>query len=245
MKFVFAAQTDIGKRRSINEDAFLLCREKGLIAVADGIGGFEAGEVASRLAIEILDREIQKSSDSPAQSLTNAVLCANRVILEYAWSCGLSGRMGTTLVAAIFHGEDVTFTSIGDSRIYCLRDGQIRQNSRDHTLMNDHLDLGLITAEDIPTYPYRHVITKSLGIDQNLSVSVQQEKIRNSDVWLMCTDGLTDMLNNGEISATLDKYRENPEEGCKSLIQFANEKGGKDNITAAIALVLNENHVIY
>ena len=94
----------------------------------------------------------------------------------------MSGRMGTTLVAAIFHGEDVTFTSIGDSRIYCLRDGQIRQNSRDHTLMNDHLDLGLITAEDIPTYPYRHVITKSPGIDQNLSVSVQQEKIRNSDV---------------------------------------------------------------
>jgi serine/threonine protein phosphatase PrpC len=235
MRLVFAAATDVGRMRKNNEDSYL--SQKPVAAVADGMGGHSAGEVASAIAIEELaalrDRGPWENETAATDDLKQAILRANRRIREMAASDRKLNGMGTTLVALLEDGDLVHLANVGDSRGYLLRQGELSQVTVDHSLVQELVDDGRLSPEDAEHHPQRSVITRALGIDREVEFDLFTYKLQLGDRLLLCSDGLSDVVEPTQIRNVLLRVR-NPYEAARRLIEVANEQGGPDNITVIV-----------
>lgn len=235
----FGARTDVGRIRPQNEDS-LITREP-LFAVADGMGGHEAGEVASEIAIETLAAQAPQTAD--ARALGRAVMSANRAVIRAAEDGRGKPGMGTTMTAAILEGTKLVVAQVGDSRAYLLHGGRLSQITRDHSLMADLIEAGQITEEEARWHPQRSVITRALGSDPEMIPDLFDIQLDEGDRILLCSDGLSGMVYNEELEQILNAH-EDPQECADALIEAANTNGGHDNITAVIIDVTGQKAAI-
>lgn len=239
MKTTAFGLSDVGRRRESNEDDFLLEPALGLFAVADGMGGHAAGEIASRLAIETL-QEIRRQERTPstdatpedaAEWLRKAFTEANRRICESIRLHEERRGMGTTVVALVQTGEDAVVGHVGDSRVYLLRGDEILRITSDHSWVNEQVKLGLMSDDTAQRHPMRNIVTRALGSRQDVLVDVTSTRLEPGDLFVLCSDGLNTMLSDEEIREALLRHRDDPEAACRALIYGANLRGGEDNVT--------------
>jgi protein phosphatase len=225
-----AGSTDVGRQRDTNEDALLV--SPPFFAVADGMGGAKAGEVASHLATDVF-QEDDGGDDSPETRLAHIAREANRRIYELSSKDEARRGMGTTLTAAMVTGREVSIGHVGDSRAYRLRDGQLDQLTKDHSLVAELERRGEITPEAAESHPQRSIITRALGPEPEVDVDTYTINGKPGDVYLLCSDGLTSMVSDDEVASIL-RAAANLEEGAEALVRAANQSGGKDNITVVL-----------
>ena len=249
MEYRAVARTDVGRKRTGNEDSFCLAPELGLFVVADGMGGHAAGEVASRLAVETIREWMGKylrgeettqvgqplaGCSRQANFLCSSIRRANRAIFDAAQDRPEYAGMGTTLVAALAVGDGMALAHVGDSRVYRVRDDRIVQLSTDHSLVQQQVERGIISAAEAHGSQYRHLITRALGLKESVEVDLAEHDIRAGDVWLLCSDGLSDLLEDEEMLAATREHPDDLEKACQALVDLANYKGGDDNITVLL-----------
>lgn len=227
MRIVPGATSDIGKVREGNEDSYLALDP--LFAVADGMGGHRGGEVASKLALEILENQFRRRQGALAEHVQEA----NLAVFERSQLDRRVAGMGTTLTVAVMEDERVRLAHVGDSRAYLYRDGELRLLTEDHTLVQRMVDEGEITAGEAETHPYRSVLTRALGVEQSVAVDEGSLEVQDGDRLLLCTDGLTGMVTDEQIRAILQDVGD-PQEAADRLVRAANRAGGIDNITAVV-----------
>jgi len=225
------AVTDTGRQRRANEDS-LLARPP-LFVVADGMGGAQAGEVASRLAVESFQPGVADSSGPPEAALAALAREANTRIHELSHSNAEQAGMGTTLTAVYVGEEEVAIAHVGDSRAYCLRDGELLRLTDDHSLVDELLRQGRLTPEEAVEHPQRSVITRALGPEGTVEVDTRSFRARAGDVYLLCSDGLTTMLSEEQIAALVLASSSLRDAG-EALVAAANAAGGRDNITVVL-----------
>jgi serine/threonine protein phosphatase PrpC len=242
MRLVFAAATDVGRMRKNNEDSYL--SSQPVAAVADGMGGHSAGEVASAIAIEELaalrDRGPWEHETAATDDLKRAILQANRRIREMAARDRRLNGMGTTLVALLEDGDMVHVANVGDSRGYLLRQGELSQVTVDHSLVQELVDEGRLSPEDAERHPQRSVITRALGIDPEVEFDLFTYKLQVGDRLLLCSDGLSDVVGPARIRKVLLRVP-NAQRAARELITVANEQGGPDNITVIVVDAVDES----
>ncbi|HAT72067.1 MAG TPA: Stp1/IreP family PP2C-type Ser/Thr phosphatase [Elusimicrobia bacterium] len=249
IKLQFAAVSDTGKVRNNNEDSYLLAPELELAMVADGMGGHKSGEVASSLAVKVTrDKYFSMNSTGmkpapyndkfslEANQLGFAVQLANSVIYEAGNSGAENKGMGTTLSAALLNKSRLCIAHIGDSRIYLVRAGSIRQLTEDHSLVMEHVRKGLLTKEQAETSPLQNILTRALGAQKTPAVDLVETELAEGDRLLLCTDGLFKAVKEAELLETL-KIQPNDQKACESLVTAANANGGPDNVTVVIGSV--------
>ena len=243
-----AGLTDIGRVRKLNQDAFSIDNDHQLWVVADGMGGHAGGEVAAQIAVEMIPEVFRNHQDvkssqavSPANLeavLVQAIEAANTVIREKAGENPAIKGMGTTvIVVAITHSEDrnqAVIAHAGDSRAYVLRNQTLSLWTKDHTLMENQLDLKLITPQEVKTHPLRHVVTRGLGIEPQALPTVKTYSLEPTDVLLLCSDGLTKMLSDPEIQTLMKREEKNFEQMPQTFVKTANRLGGEDNTTVVV-----------
>ena len=224
----YAGATDTGRKRRRNEDAYVVAPP--LFAVADGMGGAQAGEVASRLAAAALE-------DSDSRGLTgrerviSLIGEANRRVYERSSTDPSASGMGTTMTVALVEGNAVTIGHVGDSRAYLVRDGRMEQLTEDHSLVNELMKSGKLSQEEAETHPQRSVITRALGTDPDVDVDAFSIDAQAGDVFLLCSDGLTTMVDDADILELLERHHEDLDRAARSLLSAANRGGGEDNVT--------------
>jgi PPM family protein phosphatase len=223
-------RTDVGRQRSVNEDSLVLAPP--FFAVADGMGGAKAGEVASAMAADAFEGEADSGEPAEAQ-LSRILREANRRIYELATSDDSHRGMGTTVTAAKVTGAEISLGHVGDSRAYRLRDGELEQLTRDHSLVAELERSGQITPEAAEHHPQRSIITRALGPEPDVQVDTYTLAGRAGDLFLICSDGLTSMISNDELASIL-RSSEDLDEAAESLVRAANQSGGKDNITVVM-----------
>jgi protein phosphatase len=223
-------RTDVGRQRSANEDSLVL--RPPFFAVADGMGGARAGEVASAMAAETFEGATEVDEGAEAQ-LTRLLREANRRIYDLAVTDESRRGMGTTLTAAKVHEEEVSLAHVGDSRAYRMRDGELEQITRDHSLVAELERSGQITAEAAEHHPQRSIITRALGPEPDVEVDTYTLSGRNGDLFLLCSDGLTSMISDDEVAAIL-RTANSLDDAAEGLIKAANQSGGRDNITVVL-----------
>ncbi len=238
----FAAATDVGMQRKNNEDASVVIGDSSFCAVADGMGGHLGGEIASHIAIETLQQAFKgrngaSNERKDAELLTKSIKNANKEIYRRGNADAALRNMGTTIVAIVVSGDYVVAANVGDSRIYRLREGEFSQVTEDHSWVGELRKKNLISAEDARSHPLKNIITRALGMEPAVEVDVKWEKVKAGDVYLLCTDGLTDLVPDEEIKVILSKHGKELESACKDLISAANSAGGSDNITVGLAFV--------
>jgi len=242
MKLTAWGISDIGLRRSDNEDSFCVAEPLGLFMVADGMGGHAAGEVASAMAIRTvrdeLEQQLQKprSSDELSPLLAASLERANRAIAAAANDDPARSGMGTTLTVLLLHDRQALLAHVGDSRLYCWRDQRLEQLSDDHSLVGDQLRRGIISAQEADDSTLRNVLLQAVGVTPHLDICQLALPVAADDWYLLCSDGLSDMLSQEQISAILARSS-HPERGCQELIAAALAVGGNDNITAILVRV--------
>jgi PPM family protein phosphatase len=245
-----AARTDCGRVRPNNEDCVGAASETGLAVLADGMGGHNAGEVASDMAVRFTMQALaadwavrRKPETLSAESrLVAAIEQANDEIFRAArFQRGYHG-MGTTLVAALWDGAHVSIAHVGDSRAYRLRAGQLALLTRDHTEVRQQFDRGLITLEQTRTAPNRNVLTRAVGIDANVEIDVETHDVLPRDVYLLCSDGLHDMLSERVIEQLLREEDAPAAAVAEALVEAANAAGGFDNVSAIVTRVVSLPH---
>jgi protein phosphatase len=242
-------RTDMGRRRKLNEDSFLAAPESSLFAVCDGMGGHNAGEVASRMAIETLGSFIERSGREreitwpwgldaalsfDGNRLKTAIRLANARVFEAADRKEEYMGMGTTVVAALVTGNVMTLGSAGDSRCYLLREGRLVQLTRDDSWVSAALGEGILNSDDAERHPLRNVITKAVGARESIDVEVAEHALQEGDLALLCSDGLHGMIGDDAIAGVLNAHRSSLEEASAHLVEAANEAGGKDNVTVVL-----------
>lgn len=254
MKFKVFGKTDVGMKRSKNEDSFGIDRQLGLFIVADGMGGHAAGEIASKMAIDVIMDYIKRTvaTNEPyltgfnnrysraGNRLSSAIILANQLISDTATNREGWQGMGTTLVVAWMPDPNVPRLSVahvGDSRAYLLRHGALKQLTTDHSLVEEQIQRGFISKEEANLSSIKNMITKALGFRERVEADVSEIELEPGDKLLLCSDGLNGMLTDKQI-LTILKLTGNLETTCQQLISAANAKGGKDNITAIIASFL-------
>jgi serine/threonine protein phosphatase PrpC len=224
-----AAVTDAGRRRRHNEDAYVC--EPPLFAVADGIGGAQAGELASSLAAAAVRDDSSDGTGDGRQRVDALIQEANRRIYErQAGDASLSG-MGTTMTVAFVDGGRVWIGHVGDSRAYLVRDGTLEQLTEDHSLVAELVRSGKLSPEEAEAHPQRSVVTRALGTDPDVDVDTFSVDAKPSDLFLLCSDGLTSMVSDSGILEEIDRHRDNLRAAAKALVRAANKGGGEDNIT--------------
>jgi PPM family protein phosphatase len=223
-------RTDVGRQRSVNEDSLVLAPP--FFAVADGMGGAKAGEVASAMATETFEGEADSGEPAEAQ-LTRILREANRRIYDLAVSDDSHRGMGTTVTAAKVTDNEVSLGHVGDSRAYRLRDGELEQLTRDHSLVAELERSGQITPEAAEHHPQRSIITRALGPEPDVQVDTYTLAGRDGDLFLICSDGLTSMISDDELGSIL-RSSDSLDEAAESLVRAANQSGGKDNITVVM-----------
>jgi len=243
MKARAAGLSDLGRCRKVNQDQFLLDSSLGLYAIADGMGGHAAGEVASDLAINALAGSLRNQKESgsglwtperAAELLRQALNEGNRKICDSVATRVEWRGMGTTMVALVLAGETAVIGYVGDSRAYLLRDGQLRQLTSDHSWVNEQVKLGLLTAEQAYRHPMRNIVTRALGNQPAVEVDVIVEALRPNDILALCSDGLSGMVSDEEIAEILAKHGGVPRDACRVLVDQANQHGGEDNVTVIV-----------
>lgn len=238
----FAAALDRGRTRRNNEDAVAIDVEAGVAVLADGMGGHNAGEVASSLVCDIVRQDLARwrrawpHTSSPTAALQAMVRCvghANQAILELAQARPECRGMGTTVVLVLVAGSQLLVGHVGDSRAYRWRDGRLERLTRDHSLLQERIDAGLMTAEEAAASRRRHIVTRAVGVEAEVQLEVQAVDAHPGDIVLLCSDGLTDMLSDTEIAAVL--CIGGPLEVlCARLVDAANDAGGADNIAVVL-----------
>ncbi|WP_406672097.1 Stp1/IreP family PP2C-type Ser/Thr phosphatase, partial [Natronospira sp.] len=233
-----AGRTDTGRKRPHNEDAIRLEPGLGLLVLADGMGGYSAGEVASQIAVDTVVSTVRNASplERGDRLLEEAFQKANRSILDTARSDPERQGMGTTIVACLFRRRRVTIGHVGDSRAYRLRRGRMEQLTTDHSLNQELLDRGYYTRMEARRAGNRHVITRALGVRESVDVSLREESVAEGDLFMLCSDGLTDMMDDHSIRYALESRSGALEELADSLVDRANELGGRDNISVILTL---------
>jgi PPM family protein phosphatase len=233
----YAGASDTGRKRRRNEDSYVIAPP--IFAVADGMGGAQAGEIASRLAAAALE-DTDPGSKSGAERVTSLIQEANRRVHERAIADPATSGMGTTMTVALVEGTKVTFGHVGDSRAYRFRDGSIEQITEDHSLVNELLKSGKLSPEEADSHPQRSVITRAVGTDPDVDVDAFTLDAEVGDVFLICSDGLTDMVDDEDIRSVLEKFHNDLDRATKSLVSAANRGGGEDNITV-VAFEISED----
>ena len=234
--------TDVGRRRENNQDQLLIDEQREVYAIADGMGGHAAGEVASSIAIQALAETIKDASEEEAnQFLVDAFQEGNRRICESVLARGEWRGMGTTIVALVRRDDRVIIGHVGDSRSYVLRDGALVQLTDDHSWVAEQVRMGLLTNEEAHKHPMRNIVTRAMGNRLELEVDVSERPIHPGDVFLLCSDGLNSMLGDEQISEILSRHQDDPVEACRALIDAANEHGGDDNITVIVLATANSD----
>ena len=236
LKLRVAGATDVGLKRQVNEDAFFLAAESRCFSVADGVGGANAGEVASQLFISTITQLLKGdvASDEEAASIIKQIFSkANNNIFISARNNSDQRGMGCTAELLLFHDQRFTLGHVGDSRSYRYRDGGLTQLTKDHSLVQDQLDQGKISDGDVQSHRYRNVILRAVGTEETLDVDLVRGAVKVGDSFLLCSDGLTDMVDETTISNCL-KTSVDVEQKVQLLIDLANKAGGKDNITVII-----------
>lgn len=223
-------RTDTGRQREANEDSYF--SRAPVFAVADGMGGAQAGEVASRIAADAFEPE-RDSGMAPESYLRATAEQANREIFELAEGDSSRSGMGTTLTAALIDGDEVSFGHVGDSRAYLFRDGELNQLTNDHSLVEELRRQGKLTSDQAAEHPQRSVITRALGPEPAVAVDTMTVQARDGDVFLLCSDGLTTMLGDADIATTLGRESD-LDRAARRLIRAANDRGGRDNITVVL-----------
>jgi serine/threonine protein phosphatase PrpC len=219
--------TDTGRRRRRNEDAYVC--EPPLFAIADGMGGAQAGEVASRLAAAALK---ESGADTGGEErIYDLIQEANRRVYDRSSTDPSTSGMGTTITVALVENGNVAFGHVGDSRAYLIRDRRMEQITEDHSLVNELMKSGKLSREEAEAHPQRSVITRALGTDPDVDVDTFTIEAETGDVFLLCSDGLTDMVDEGEIFELVDANRRDIDAALKALVKAANRSGGEDNIT--------------
>jgi serine/threonine protein phosphatase PrpC len=242
-------RTDVGRRRKINEDAFLVAPDASLFAVCDGMGGHNAGEVASRMAIETIEGFVERSAvekeitwpwgldgglSFDANRLKTAIRLANLKVFQAADNREDLTGMGTTVVAALVSGATMTVGSAGDSRCYMARGDRLVQLTRDDSWVSAAVGEGILNSDDVERHPLRNVITKAVGARDSIDLEVVEHPLEPGDLVLLCSDGLHGMLNDHELTRLLLPAGDSLEETAASLIDAANEAGGRDNVTVIL-----------
>lgn len=237
---LFAGKTDVGLRRQNNEDVFLVSPELDFCLAADGMGGAAAGEVASKIfaeaVLDIFSGPGDRSEKDTLYRVQKAYSTANEKILEHVIAHPHHKGMGCTAELLAFFEEDFILGHIGDSRTYRLRNGALEQLTEDHTLVQQQFQEGLISEDELRDHPMRHVIFRAVGIKEELTIDLLQGKTQPADLFLLCSDGLTDMINDDQIHdilcANTDIHRK-----TESLIESAKDAGGLDNITVVLVAI--------
>lgn len=239
------ALTDVGMKRDHNEDAVGITPEMGIAVLADGMGGHNAGEVASAMAVDIISRylkdrlrqlpeaKMDENTGYNGESILaeEVVDIANRAIFETAHKNQECAGMGTTVVAAIFYQDYITAIHVGDSRMYRLRDETLTHVTQDHSLIQEQVRRGLITEDDARNSSIKNLVTKALGIEGEVEPDVVEDIIQPGDYYMMCSDGLTDVIPDEAIRQTIIEKGTDLQQTCEALIQLANDAGGPDNIS--------------
>ena len=244
------ARTDPGIIRSHNEDAVFTDTSLGVTILADGMGGYNAGEVASGMATMRLAEDLARIIVSEAelgrgmrdsavveQHIFNEVAAANLAIFNASRSFAQYAGMGTTLVMAWFYDNRMSVAHIGDSRLYRLRGKHLKQLTRDHSLLQEQLDNGIITPEQARNAENRNLVTRALGVDPEVDVEVNDYDVRAGDIILLCSDGLNDMVEDDEIELTLNTLGGNLPLAAEHLVQMSNDNGGRDNVSVILVKV--------
>ena len=251
-KITIASLTDVGKMRSKNEDSVGYDSEMGIVVLADGMGGHRGGEIASNLAIDTIISELQQSlavkvEPDPEDDINafsqesicvqDAILTANDLVYNASQANSEHRGMGTTIVVLLLYNNTLTLAHIGDSRCYRVRGGQMEQLSKDHSLLQELVDRGFYTLEEASKSNNKNLVTRALGIDPVVMPDIQEEIVLKNDLYLLCSDGLTDLVTDQDIYLTLREFSDNLEEAAKQLITKANDKGGTDNISVMLCRI--------
>jgi protein phosphatase len=248
-KIKYAEITDTGKVRDHNEDAIGSNAEVGLMVLADGMGGYNAGEVASGIAVQTLasDGAVREKRDERDQAtgfmrqsivLRDAVTRANKIIFQTAQSQTHCEGMGTTLVAAMFFDNKISIAHVGDSRAYRLRKNVFEQLTMDHSLLQELVDRGFYSAEEAQRSTNRNYVTRALGVEPTVDVEIQEYDVLPDDVYLLCSDGLPDMVEDEDIHLTISTFNASLDVVGQQLVQLTNDHGGRDNVSVMLAQVV-------
>ncbi len=240
-----ATITDAGVVRAFNEDTIATELDLGLAVVADGMGGYKAGDVASGMAASIVVeevkrqlREIGQEGDACSRLLHEAVAKANQAIHQAAQANPQYHGMGTTLVATLFQDNRLYFTHVGDSRLYRLRQGKLVALTQDHSILHEQVSLGLISSDDAKTSHNRNLVTRALGVEPGIECEVVAQEVEPGDIYLLCSDGLNDMVDDADIELALSALQANSSLTVRQLLMMANDNGGHDNISVILVKVL-------
>jgi PPM family protein phosphatase len=245
MTLEFHCATDTGRARSNNEDSVAIDEWSSLVVLADGMGGYNAGEVASSMATSFIKSELGRWLSEAAATATDTdvrramEICvdnANRAIFNSANSNPRYSGMGTTLVVGVFRETRLLLGHVGDSRGYRMRAGRLTQITHDHSLLQEQIDAGLITAEQAAFSANKNLVTRAVGVEDTVLLEIHQHDVLPGDVYVLCSDGLTDMLEDETIAQLLQRCELLPE-AATALIDAANDAGGKDNISVVLARV--------
>ncbi|MBL4682379.1 MAG: Stp1/IreP family PP2C-type Ser/Thr phosphatase [Pseudomonadales bacterium] len=253
----FTNQTDVGRVRDHNEDYIHSEESIGLAVLADGMGGLNAGEVASSMSVHLLvneltayrngtsllEKEIGQDSDDSmeVQVVKHAIEKANSAVFHVSQTQAQCRGMGTTIVVSLFYDDKVAVGHIGDSRMYRFRNHRLEQLTKDHSFVQELIDKGLCTPEEARTSKKKNVVTRAVGIAPDVEAEVHEYEVQVGDIYLMCSDGLTDLVNDYNIEASLRELNSNLTEVASHLVEVANASGGKDNISIILARVVKLN----
>jgi serine/threonine protein phosphatase PrpC len=250
-KIDFAELTDTGRVREHNEDAIGSIGDIGLMVLADGMGGYNAGEVASGIAVQIVTNlaaegatreerdDIDPHSGMMRQSivLRDAIYRANKIIYQTAQSQTNCEGMGTTIVACMFYDDKISIAHVGDSRAYRIRGGQLDQVTLDHSLLQELVDRGFYSAEEAQRSTNRNYVTRALGVEPTVEVEVHEYDVLPDDIYLLCSDGLCDMVEDDDIHLTISTFNASLDVVGQQLVDLANDHGGRDNVSVMLAQV--------
>jgi PPM family protein phosphatase len=249
MIYQFSSHTDPGLSRDNNEDSVVFDPTTHLAVLADGMGGYNAGEVASGMATAFIKSELgrwlsQAGKNANAREVRRALeICvdnANRSIFNAANSNPQYSGMGTTLVVGVFQDDRIMLGHIGDSRCYRLRQGEFSQITKDHSLLQEQMDAGLITPEQAATSLNKNLVTRALGVEEVVMLETNEHRAEVGDVYLMCSDGLSDMISDDDIAGIL-RNEQDLDTKAKTLIDAANAGGGRDNISVLLVMAKEGN----
>jgi protein phosphatase len=246
-----AVSSDTGRVRQHNEDSTAQDVDIGLAVLADGMGGYRAGEVASAIATMTIYREIRSGLETLVRGQTDqatgyryeslvmrdAIASANEVVYEAACEDPEFNGMGTTVVATLFYDNRVTIAHVGDSRGYRWRDGKLEQLTVDHTVVQEYLNSGLYTPEQARVSTDKNLVTRALGIAADVEVALGEYKVQSQDLYLLCSDGLTDLVDDPAIAAALEKRDDSLKKSAVGLVELANSNGGLDNISIILVRI--------
>jgi protein phosphatase len=245
MGILSAGASDIGRKRKTNQDSICLDHKHHFFAVADGMGGHNGGDIASQLSVKVMPEFLVQNISKEPQSLMKSMIQeVNRAILQKAEEQPELHGMGTTLSAIYFHGQTLVIGNVGDSRVYMVNNHNIYQMTRDHSFVQEKLNMGIYTREEAVKDPQKNVLVRSVGFEADINVDVFNYRICKNDIFMICSDGLHGKVSDGDILHIIQQYINDPatctmadvEGAVKELIQQANDNGGQDNISVIVAV---------